>query len=429
VIRVYALFEDYKDPAYRAGARAILSNFLLENKRRPTPVALDTYIVHLKHWPQIVFNPRVRGGWKAILSRYHSTDAYRGLNEAINGDPLLAKYSSIHFLNTLLKKAEEEVEKEADSEKLEAGDPVSALEAVLDQKRDQGQSEAQKIVEEVVSALEEEAREIRRDIEAVETFSHIGIPVAELLEKPEEFRLRARNRIIVHLVRFLRRLGRESSGAKQAKTQTLLGGIPVGVKRMQRWSELVRLVPAEMLDEELFSYRLASKQVLVRESYGGIPDTVVYLDKSGSMGGSIEYVSAAGRESVPKISFAAASALALAQSLRRMGAKLVLKLFDVEVHEPIFDYGQLVEVLLRIRADSGTSITRVLEDAIQNHRDDKVVIVSDGIDEVDEGVVGAAKAIGLDVHVVLIRTHNPILERSFPCTYLDRARPEVLLEL
>ncbi|MEM4727976.1 MAG: hypothetical protein QXD04_06970, partial [Candidatus Bathyarchaeia archaeon] len=84
---MYALIEDYKNPAYRAGARAILSNFLLENKKLPMPVSLDTYIVHLKRWSEVVFNPRAKGGWKAILERYYETDSYKALNEAVHGDP------------------------------------------------------------------------------------------------------------------------------------------------------------------------------------------------------------------------------------------------------------------------------------------------------------------------------------------------------
>jgi len=396
---------------------------------------MDSYIVHLKPWTQIVFNPRVKGGWKAMLEKYYTTTSYKTLNTAIGGDPLLAKYATVHFLNTLFKKSEEEAKKKGagkpETEKAEGepADPVEALIHTVELLERQGNTaEAQRIIRAVAAELAETAAEVREDINAAEGFSHIGVPVAEFLEKPEKFREIARNAIIINLVSFVRGLQRKSLSFKQARTPSLLGGLPLGIKTMQRWDEVVSVIPSELLINDLFAYKFVTKKVLVREKYGGISDYVVYLDKSGSMAGSILYSTATTRRAVPKISFAAASALALAGKLRRVGVKMTLKFFDTEVHDPITDFREIIDVLLRIKADSGTNLTRVLEDALK-HRDDRVIIVSDGIDQVDEEAVKKAKRSNLSIHIVFIQTRNPLLERNFPHTFLSKAKPDVLLNL
>jgi uncharacterized protein with von Willebrand factor type A (vWA) domain len=423
-----ALVEDYSNNTFRSLARGVLSNFLLENKRLPFFVSLDSSIIHYKPWSQIVFNPQAKG-WKTILERYWSSEPYRLLNHAVAGDPLLSKYAAINFLNALLKKSEEEQKRHEDRDGRGREDPVGALMSRIDRMIQQGNPSADRVITAVSRALEEEAEETLRDIEAAESFTHIGVPVASLLERPDEFREKARNKIIVYLVKFLRRLEREAPGLKSAKSPTLVGGRPLGVKRIQRWSELSRILPIDYLDDDLLAYRIASRTVRVSESYGSIQNYVVYLDKSGSMGSEIYYRSSPTQaEYVPKISFAAASALALAHQLRRLGARMTLKLFDTEVHDPIADYARLIDVLARIRADSGTNISNVLEDALR-HRDDKIIVVTDGIDQVSEDSVRNARSSGLDITFVFIKTDNELIRRNFPCIHLREAEPEVLLRI
>ncbi|MEM1830534.1 MAG: hypothetical protein QXJ97_03260 [Desulfurococcaceae archaeon] len=424
-----ALIEDYNNTTYRALARSVLSNFLLENKKLPFYVAMDSSIIHFKPWSQIVFNPSVKSAWKTVLERYYETDAYKKLNNAVAGDPMLSKYATIHFLNALFKKAKEQLKqlKQQELSKKEREDPVSSLLNLIDT---QVSPEAGRAVQAIVSALEEEAEEVLQDIEAIESFSHLGVPVAKLLEKPDEFREKARNRIIIYLVKFLQKLRREAPNLKQAKYPTLVGGRPLGVKKLQRWSELSSVIPMEYLDEDLLTYKVASRTVRVSERYGSISNYVVYLDKSGSMSESIIYRESPTRvEYVPKISFAAASALALSYKLKQVGAKMTLKLFDVEVHDPVSDFSQLIDVLLKIKADSGTNISNVLEDAVQHHRNEKIVVVTDGIDEVSEEAVKKAKSSNLDITFVFIKTDNALLRKNFRCIHLSEAKPSVLLEV
>ncbi|MEM1697859.1 MAG: hypothetical protein QXG48_04320 [Thermofilaceae archaeon] len=424
-----ALIEDYSNATYRSLARSVLSSLLLKNRRIPFVVAMDSSIVHFKPWSSIVFNPHVKGGWKTILERYYETDAYRKLNSAVAGDPLLAKYATVHFLNALFDESKEQLKRVKTLSEGDKKDPVASLLQLLDQPG-VATVAAGKVIAALVAALEKEAEEVLKDIEVAETFSHVGVPVASFLEKPDEFREKARNRIVVHLVRFLRRLRREAPSLRQARMPTLVGGRPLGVKRLQRWSELSAVLPVELLDEDLLAYRVASRTIRVAERRGFIQDYVVYLDKSGSMASDIKYRSSPTQvEDVPKISFAAASALALAYKLRQAGARMTLKLFDVEVHDPITDFSQLIDTLMRIKADSGTNISNVLEDAVKNHRDERIIVVTDGIDQVSEESVRRAKSAGLDVTFIFIKTDNELLRRNFRCVHIEEARPSILLEV
>jgi len=424
-----ALLEDYRNPTYRALARSVLTNITLRNKRIPFPVVMDALILHFKPWTQIVFNPKVKEGWKEILESYYQSDEYKALNESVAGDPLLSKYATIHFLNKLFDRTRYELPRLKKPTPKDYDSPIDVVLNKLDDPAVPGDIRSS-VIRSIVDSLKSEAEEIRKDLEVAESFSHLGIPVVSLLENPDDFREKARNRIIVHLVNFLQKLRGEVPSLKQARAPTLIGGRPLGVKKLQRWAELPRVLPMELIDDDLFIYRVASKSLRVSEQYGSIQNYVIYLDKSGSMRNNIIY-----RESsvnityVPKISFAVASAIALAYKLRQVGAKMTLKLFDVEVQDPIKNFRELIDTLLRIKADSGTNVTKVLEDAIENHRNEKVVIVTDGIDEIDPEVVKKAKSLNLNLTCVFIKTDNRLLREHFPCNYLEEAKPDILLRI
>jgi len=424
-----ALLEDYRNPTYRALARSVLTSITLQNKRIPFTAVMDASILHFKPWTQIVFNPKIRGGWKEVLEAYYESDEYKALNESVAGDPLLSKYATIHFLNKLFERARYELPRLKKPTNKDYDNPIDAAFDKLDDPAIPSDVRSS-VIRSIVDSLKSEAEEIRKDIEAIESFSHLGVPVANLLEKPDDFREKARNRIVVNLVKFLQKLRREAPSLKQAKNPTIIGGRPLGVKKLQRWGELSRVLPMELIDDDLFSYRVASRSLRVSEQYGSVQNYVVYLDKSGSMSESIAY-----RESsvdisyVPKISFAAASALALAHKLKQVGAKMTLKLFDVEVHDPIQDFEKLLDTLMRIRADSGTNLTKVLEDAVEHHRDERIVVVTDGIDEIEPEAVRRAKSANLDLTCIFIKTDNRLLREHFPCVRLEEAKPDILLRI
>lgn len=422
------LLEDYSNPALRMLTRQVIKTLSLFDKevavKVPFPFAFDALTLHYKYWTSIVFNPNAKTAWRTILEKYYGSDEYKQLNNAVHGNELLAKYATVNFIRSLIKSLNELSSATSTNRFKSIEDLVRAIDSQKLTPR-----EAAASIELIVRNAINEAKETLSDIQVAVSFSHFGAPVAALLDEPDKFRQIARNRIVVHLVRFLNKLRSDAPGARFTKIPSLVSGVPLGIKRIQRWSELSRTIPTEYVDNDILAYKVASRSIRVTEQYAGIPNYVVYLDKSGSMAGGIEYCeSHTICENVPKISFAAASALALAFTLRRHGAKLTLKLFDVDVHEEETDFMKIIDTLLKIKADSGTSITKVIEDAMK-HRDEKIVVVTDGIDEVNEEVVKKAKATGLDITFVFIKTNNQLLQKYFPYVYLDKARPEVLLEV
>jgi uncharacterized protein with von Willebrand factor type A (vWA) domain len=417
------LIEDYRNPVYRTLARDVLGNFLLKNKKIAFPAILDSAIVHYKHWPTIVVNPKAKSAWKRIVEKYIGSDEFKALNEAVHGDPLLAKYATIRFLNRFTEQYEKfkkEIRESHEEKQGQKEEPIFADASNLS-------SEAKRAVNFMISALIAEAKETLEDIRIAKSFSHIGIPMLSFLEEPDRFRDTMRNRIVVNFLKILKRVQEEAPSTRQARMPTLAGGRPLGVKRLQRWSELTRVVPQDLADEALLDYRIASRTVRVSEQYGGTKNYAIYLDKSGSMAGSIPYRHGGSTEHVPKISFAAAAAMAVAAKQEKIGAKTTLKFFDTEVHEPVKNPAEIIRVLLRIQADGGTSISKVLEDAAKNHRDERIIVITDGIDEVSEEAVRAAK--GLDLSCVFIDTDNELLRKNFHCVHLREARPDVVISL
>jgi uncharacterized protein with von Willebrand factor type A (vWA) domain len=433
------LIEDYTHPLYRAFARGVLLNTLLENKNIPFYIAMDSSIIHYKLWNKIIFDHEVEDPWKTILEKYYNSDTYRKLNETIAGDPLLAKYATIHFLNTLLVKSLEYIAQYkypsfrtyTQQYQMEViKNPIEELMNWLEEQKQKGNKQNfEQVVSTISDALEKETKEVEKDLNLIESFNHAGIPTEKLLEKPEQLRNILRNKIIVDFVRILRKLKDEAPSLKRLQMPTLVGGRPFGVKNLERFSELPRLLPFEYLDEDLLTYKVASRTAKVTEQYGYIQNYVVYLDKSGSMASFIAYRPSPIRiEFVSKISFAAASALALASKLKKLGAKLMLKLFDVDVHKEVNDYMEIFDILSRIQADSGTNLTKVLEDAIK-YRNEKIIIITDGIDEISEQAVKKAKSCNLDITVIFIKTDNALLRKNFPHVHLQEAKPEILFLL
>ena len=200
-------------------------------------------------------------------------------------------------------------------------------------------------------------------------------------------------------------------------------GIPIGEKLMRSLSEAPDVVTSEMAyPDEIQSYHLATRTAFVRERYSGVNEVVVYLDKSGSMGGTMAYEG----QYVEKIAYSAACAFALSRELKSVGSKLTLKLFDTMVHGEITKPFDLLKTLTSIRADGGTNITKVLEDAL-NYDDKKVVLVSDGIDSIDEAT--ASRASHLDFRCVLIGTSNDVLEKYFKVQHVDKLSKNFLMEI
>lgn len=140
---------------------------------------------------------------------------------------------------------------------------------------------------------------------------------------------------------------------------------------MRQYSQLKEALPSELALSQvapaLFAAKLAQKSITVY-GRGAELKYVVFLDKSGSMADPLY-----GAQSAPKISLAAGLALALH---RNAGAEVYL--FDTEVER--VGPREVVATLLRIRADGGTNIGRVMEEVLRMDKpDSRYVIISDGI--------------------------------------------------
>jgi uncharacterized protein with von Willebrand factor type A (vWA) domain len=109
-----------------------------------------------------------------------------------------------------------------------------------------------------------------------------------------------------------------------------------------------------------------------------------------------------------------------------MGGHLTLRLFDTEVHKEITDYFDILKAACSITADGGTDISKVLEDAIQ-YSDEQVILVSDGIDSVEEAA--ARKASAIDMRCVLLQERNSILERYLKVQHVDKLEGNFLMEV
>ena len=402
-----ALVENYDNPDFRTGARSVISGIGLKNDARvPFNLALDSYVMHDKGWPDIVFNPASRSAWKPVLEDYYTSDEYRTLNEQTRGDGLMAKYATTNFLNTFVSEKKEQGN--------QSGNPGQDLDKMTAQQ-----------LKGISQALKDQAKETNDEIGVAQGFTHLGIPIQQFLDKPDEFRNLAKDRVVVQLVRMLR-VFQHTQITKVAKMPTMIGGRPRGIKRMQRYEELNRTVPTELLmDDDLFAYKVATRQLLVDERHGGLPDYLIYVDKSGSMTGPIEDAKNPDMY-VPKISFVAALALAFEESLRKAGSRMTLKLFDVEVHDPIVKRMDLIKTLMSIEADNGTDITEVLEDAM-TYRDEKVVVFTDGIDKVDEAAIQRARS--HDIHFVFIQTKSDQLDKAFRNVQIGKIDPSVLMRI
>lgn len=429
--------ENYRNPTLRNLAVSVEEHLSLMNVKVPLYVILDSIILHVKPWHSVIIDPRASGAWLEVVKRYWSSNEYRTLNEVTAGDPLLARHAAIKFIEALVKQSKREEKRMEESGRSGNSEVVGRVAKAKEEHGDVAALlvaagvygvEARDVVNSTVKALRDAARAAKEELEAALLFSHYGVPVARMLEKPDTLRQLMASKMVVEFVRFLSLLRRVSADAGATRYPSMVFGTPIGVKKMQRWSELARLVPVDLVDDDIFAYRVASRSVRVRESYGGIPSHVIYLDKSGSMSYRIVYIPEPGRkEYVSKISFAAASAIALVTRLRSVGASATLKLFDTDVHDPVRDVVEMINVLLRVEADSGTNITNVLNDAVENHKDSRVLVVTDGIDVVSEDAVKRARRVGLDVTFIFIDTDNELLRRNFRCVHLREAKPDILL--
>lgn len=434
----------------------------------PEEVCVDAFVVHIQESP--IFRSKL-SSWGRILYSYYLSPAFRELHAVTVGDPALSRLAAVRLLNSLLRLSDpqelrrrakgrsailstlaDEIERQrrrspeaqrqegdAETERRQRGSPGTqmheggeqgqeeggeglALTAALDSLDPRMRSAA---ITAVSSLMAEDMQEFTKAVQicmAVSKaskggrgWSHEGLPVLELLERPDITRKLVASRLVLDLTstlplarRLLAQAGRFSKGASAPL------GLPVGVRRMMAMRDVVRMVPQEFAaDDEILAYRLASRTAMVYDQHLPEPRTIIYIDKSGSMSGEMHVIFPSGeRRELAKVSVAAAVALSALQC----GMLEELRPFDTEVHQPVRGAAEMLQFLLTVEADGGTSITNVFQDAMELTRrgSRRFVVVTDGIDEVDPEVARRAAALRA-IEIVMIQTSNSLLQSLFPC--------------
>jgi len=276
------------------------------------------------------------------------------------------------------------------------------------------QNAANNIMSQIENAVSNATQESNKMGMVMSGFSHTGIPMRKLMDV-DEMRELLSNYIVIALSNALRKISVTDPGKSTSKPSPKRG-IPIGVKTIRSFSEITDLIPMEYLnDQDLFAYRVVGMKARVRERFSSMNKYMVYVDKSGSMGGTMKFMD----DVAPKIAVATANAISLARYLKTHGGSLTLKFFDTEVQEPLTDMWEILKTLSSVKADGGTDISNVLEDIADNGKEHKCIIVSDGIDGIDEK--SAAAVSGMDVASILIGTTNPILEKYTKVTRVSEA--------
>jgi len=237
--------------------------------------------------------------------------------------------------------------------------------------------------------------EARREAEAAAAalagghgYSLEGLSIWHFMQQPDEFRRRVK--LLAGAALAMRHFSRVlPASLSHQVAESLWGGVE-GVVRMQSYAQLAEALPSELalarVSRALFATRLAQMALHVYRHSAAVKP-VIFVDKSGSMAealtgepGSLgpgdsklrQFLGAEERLMIPKISLAAGLALAM----RRFNAEVYL--FDTEVER--VNAREVVEVLMKIKADGGTNIAAVMEEILKIDRSDYVyVIISDGI--------------------------------------------------
>ena len=415
----HVFLNEYSSQALRSSTYDIMQSFEQKNIALDHSMALDSHMMNYKHWPSLVFNPNTRSSWENVLRGYYDSDEYKRMNEKVHSNPLLAKMATMNFLESVVKSVNKNQQNQGGNQPSGQQGGQNNIQSYFNQLNLMPQQQSQQIVQGIVASAASQASDTDDMADAMAGFSHMGIPLERYdLDQVREI---LSNKVAINMMKIFRKMVSLPMG-KNLTAPSPRRGIPIGTKVMRSFSEIVDMLPGEYLDDDLMTLKVATRTAQVRQRYSGIKNVVVYLDKSGSMGGSMPYEG----DYVQRVAFAGGCAFALAKQLRGMGGHLTLKLFDTEVHREITDYFDILKAACSISADGGTDITKVLEDALQ-YGDEQVILVSDGIDSVSEEA--ARKASQIDMRCVLLQESNEILERYLKVQRVDKLEGNFLMEV
>ncbi|MEM0129930.1 MAG: hypothetical protein QXW75_00540 [Thermoplasmatales archaeon] len=431
----------YKDPTVRSATFDLTQDFAGKGVTMGSHFMMDAHLLHFRPYDKLVVNPLTKNSWKDMIQKELDNPKYQELNEKVSKNPMLSLMATKNFLQAYVDKAREaqaaippgmmppqpqpqqqsQGSGQGNQQPNQQGNQASGSQGGQPSQQpfnfndfmtalnnlQGGTMGNQALYNSITASMEQAASQAAEEtsdmVSMLNSFSHAGIPMKRLTD-PEEMREILSNKFVISLARVMKKMNTDDTGKSHIKP-SVRRGIPIGTRKMLYYSEIPDVIPQDMIDPDILDYKIASKTAHVRERYSSMNNYLIYLDKSGSMGGGIEFID----DHVPKISVAAASAIGMAKTVREHGGKMTLRLFDTELGEPITDMWELLKTLSGIRADGGTDITKCLEDVLLKGRDYKSVLISDGIDSIDESV--AKECAKVDLTSVLIRTSNELLER------------------
>jgi uncharacterized protein with von Willebrand factor type A (vWA) domain len=356
-------------------------------------MAHDAFLLFFEPAPALRYALKERNSaaplWSALVKGLLRSEKFVRANLVTRGSVSLATVAAASFLLNLLSyeipRLDEQLRQLAQRARQDAaareeleralGDAAAALEGKVEEALEKAVEDA------------EEYGELERELEAAaaaigggaggQGFTKLALSAFSFLAKPDAWRKAVAR--VVDCARLLREFEGLLPRSTRAAVVRSRGGAVAGTEPMEELEQLKEAVPSELAylaDDRLrplFAARLFQRDLAVpcrMASYR----PVVFVDKSGSMASPLP---SAQRGGVPRIS--AAAALALAIALRYKGD---VWLFDAEAEK--VSRGEVVETLLTIEADGGTNIDAVIDAMRQYPSDAQFIVISDGITNAGE---------------------------------------------
>jgi len=331
---------------------------------------------------------------------------------------ILAAYQFLrNILNRVWSRQLEQIQQQLYDQLKNVNDPRAISKAINDVLNGMGGAAVSAIKEEVKGALQEALTAVREYTDAkaeaeaaIEAlvgsggsgFDKEALSVLHFLDHHDDFRNRVR---ILHWARVFTTHFMTTLPASFSHEQIIstVGGIS-GVGRING-NKVSDILPSELalmnipgyeqIGKALFAVKYASRQLMAYQHAVAIKP-VVFVDKSGSMAGSIKVGKYIIEGEVPKISLAAGVALAM---YRKYNADVYL--FDTET--TAVKPADVVNTLLTISADGGTNIDSVIEEINHINKMDYIyIIISDGITEASEQHIQMLERFAPRVKLILV---------------------------
>jgi len=381
--------------------------------------AHDAFLMHYKPYSTVFQSlkkqNKVAPLWRLIVERALKNQKFLDLNKITAGSSELSIIASVGFLLNLFRRVNVEGLQQRYSDVLQPPQSPQAQQQPQQSPSQQRLAELVKTVDGAVDDATENAlnlvTEYREAKESAEeaisllgggqggtSFDKEALSVIRFLSTPDWFRERVK--ILRYARQFYTRfLTAVPTSLTHQQITSTYGGVN-GVTRMFSEKQISDILPSELAlaqlgdaGKALLALKVVQKQLMVFQRSASVKP-VIFVDKSGSMAGSL--TNRRGEEIAPKISIASGLALALQ---RKLNADIYL--FDTEIEK--VNPTRIVDVLLKIRADGGTDIDPVLEEIMRIGKNDYIyIIISDGITEASKEVLKKFEESGLAKRTKLI---------------------------